>query len=132
MDVGAPSNFERILWLYDGDLGALRRDVLGVSVCDEEATRCIADIYRDTGYVLDPHTAVAYEAARRQPRDGDAPLVVLATAHPAKFPDVVEPAIGATIPTPPGLMQTYERTEFMREVPPTLAALSRELELQSA
>ena len=123
MDVGRPSNLERILWLYDGDEASLRRDVVGVSVTDLEASRCMAEVYARTGYVLDPHSAVAYEAQRRQHDDFAGPSVVLATAHPAKFPDVVESVIGRELPLPPCLARTTNSEEHMHDVPPTLDAL---------
>ena len=81
-----------------GDEDAVRADVGGASVSDRDASACIANVYRRTGYVMDPHTAVAYEAANRHDPRPDAPVVVLATAHPAKFPETVEAAIGRTVP----------------------------------
>ena len=128
MDVGAPSNLERILWLYDDDAGALRRDVVGVSVTDDQTTRCIAEVYERTGYVLDPHSAVAFAASRRHDVASDKPAVILATAHPAKFPEIVEAAIGREIPLPPGLARTPSKSEHMHEIEATLPALSIELE----
>jgi threonine synthase len=113
MDVGAPSNLERIRWLYDGDVARLRTDVRGVSVDDDETRACIADVYRRTGYVLDPHSAVAYRAAETAAARSvhRAPVVVLATAHPAKFPEVVEEAIGRTVPLPDALAVALEAEE---------------------
>lgn len=128
MDVGDPSNFERVQWLYDGDDDALRRDVIGVSVSDAEATRCIADVYERTGYVLDPHTAVGYEAAKSHNATAEEPTVILATAHPAKFPDTVEAMIGCPVPLPPGLARTRNGIETMCEMVPTLHELSAKLE----
>ncbi|MDA0328141.1 MAG: threonine synthase [Gemmatimonadetes bacterium] len=131
MDVGSPSNLERLLWLYGGDAHALRRDVTGVSVSDESATECIADVYRATGYILDPHSAVAYEAARRHDAPSNEALVILATAHPAKFPESVEDVIGRAIPVPPDLAALEHRAERMETIAPTLAALLVELEKAS-
>jgi threonine synthase len=123
MDVGHPSNLERILWLYHGDAECLRRDVAGVSVTDAAARACMEETYARTGYVLDPHSAVAYEAHRRH-HDGSAgPIVVLATADPAKFPEVVESVIGRELPLPAGLAHTTNAEEHMRDVPPHLDAL---------
>jgi threonine synthase len=114
MDVGAPSNLERIRWLYDGDVARLRTDVRGVSVDDSETRACIADVYGRTGYVLDPHSAVAYRAAETAAVGSEppgVPVVILATAHPAKFPDVVEEAIGRTVPLPDALGVALEAEE---------------------
>lgn len=124
MDVGDPSNLERIVWLYGGDDEAVRRAVDGVAVHEDEVSRCIAALHRRTGYVADPHTAVAYAAAERQNEGIDAPLVVLAAAHPAKFPETVEEAIGRTVELPPGLRGTRDRGERMTVIEPDLDALT--------
>ena len=128
MDVGRPSNLERILWLHDGDADAVRRAVDGVAVEQSEVRRCIADVYRRTGYVLDPHTAVAWVAATRHDGDGEAPVVVLATAHPSKFPETVEEAVGREIPLAPGLRAAMERQEAMVEMGPEVESLADVLE----
>ncbi len=114
MDVGAPSNLERIRWLYQGDVARLRSDVRGVSVDDDETRRCIAEVHGRTGYVLDPHSAVAYRAAETVasgPSRPSGPMVILATAHPAKFPEVVEEAIGRPMPLPAALAAALEAEE---------------------
>jgi threonine synthase len=123
MDVGAPSNFERIEWLFRDDPSALQRTVSGTSIGDAETSECIADVYRRTGYVLDPHSAVAYRAQERHPGAADAPTVVLATAHPAKFPDVVEKAIGRAVDLPAGLAAILDAEEHFDRIDPTLEAL---------
>jgi threonine synthase len=128
MDVGAPSNFERLRWLYAGDDDALRRDVRGASISDKEVRACIGGVYRRTGYVMDPHTAVAYEASRRQDPEADTPTVVLSTAHPAKFPETVEAAIGRDVPVPEALAAIATTAERMTTIEPTDAALARALE----
>ena len=60
MDVGHPSNFERMSWLYDGDLEAMRRDITGVSFTDDQVRETIRRVYETRGYLLDPHSAIAY------------------------------------------------------------------------
>ena len=100
MDVGVPSNLERLRALVP-DLPALVR---GETVSDDETLATIADVQASTGYLADPHTAVGLTAARRLRAAGEArPLVVLATAHPAKFPDAIARATGAAPPVPPAL-----------------------------
>jgi len=111
MDVGVPSNFERIRWLYHGVDAEVRQRVRGEAVTDEEGARCIERVHRSTGYVLDPHSAVAYEAASRCGAETSGPIVVLATAHPAKFPEVVEAAIGETVEVPHALAEAMARPE---------------------
>ncbi|MSR20535.1 MAG: threonine synthase [Gemmatimonadetes bacterium] len=128
MDVGDPSNLERIRWLYRDDPARLQRDVTGVSVTDAETSACIADVYASRGYMLDPHSAVGVCAHRRFPDAGRGPSVVLATAHPAKFPDVVEKAIGRSVPLPPGIAGVMEKEEHMRHISADLGALSAALD----
>ncbi len=108
MDVGDPSNFTRILHLYAEDLDALRRDLTGRRYDDDATRRAIAEVEREHGYLMDPHTAVGYLALRDALEDGDVEAVgvVLSTAHPAKFGEVVEPVIGREIDLP---LQLAER-----------------------
>ena len=110
MDVGAPSNFERMQWLYGGDLEALRRDVTGFAYEDAHVIAEIGRVHREHGYLLDPHGAIGWLAVNDMLRqDGDATGVFLATAHPAKFREVVEPAIGAPVQLPPVLEAVIAR-----------------------
>ncbi len=107
MDVGNPSNFDRILHLYDSDWQAIRHDVSG-SRHDDEATRqTILEVERKHHYLLDPHTAVGYQAARHALSQAptDTLAIVLATAHPAKFGEIVEPLIGRPVELPPALAE---------------------------
>src|SRR5690606_29964168 len=81
--------------------------------CDDEQTLAeIARVYADTGMLIDPHTAAGTLAARRLGGAGaDTPVVTLATAHPAKFPDAVERATGVRPALPPHLADLFERPE---------------------
>jgi threonine synthase len=110
MDVGAPNNFERMQALYGGDVDAIRRDVMGVAYDDARVVAEIGDVYQKHGYLLDPHGAIAWlglqEALAQNP---DATGVFLATAHPAKFREVVEPAIGAPVALPAVLEEALAR-----------------------
>jgi threonine synthase len=128
MDVGDPSNLERIRWLYRDDPDRLRREVSGVSVTDAETSDTIATIYARTGYMLDPHGAVGVRAHQRRADTGGGPSVVLATAHPAKFPDVVEKAIGRSVPLPPGIAAVMSAPEHMEHMAADLGALGRALD----
>lgn len=92
MDVGDPSNFKRMLDLYDGSLEAIQQDIAGASFTDEETQSCMKAVYEQTGYVLDPHGAVGYLGLQKN--RGTTPGIFLETAHPAKFIDVVEDTIG--------------------------------------
>lgn len=109
MDVGAPSNFERLRWLYP-EAAALRSALRAVRVDDATIRATIARRFRDYGDVFCPHTATAVhvlETLRAAGRDGD--WCVVATAHPAKFESIVEPLIGRTVDIPPALAALLRR-----------------------
>jgi threonine synthase len=101
MDVGDPSNFPRLSQLHADAIAELRGNVSGWSVSDDDTRRVIRDTYRDTGYLLDPHGAVGVAAALRARAAGECrPIVTLATAHPAKFADVIREELGIEPPMP--------------------------------
>jgi threonine synthase len=146
MDVQAPSNFERLVFeasgrdsaltrgLFEdfarhgrmtlpGELrAALRREVSAVSVSEAETAQEIARTWAGTGRVICPHTAVALHAARRLDRSAG-PVVALSTAHPAKFPEAVEAALGFAPERPPQLDGLEGRTEVFETVDPNLSAV---------
>lgn len=106
MDVGAPSNFERMMYLYGGDHGRLSAEVCGYSCSDDEIREGIREIYRNCGgYISDPHSAVAYRAAAHYGIDG----FYLSTAHAAKFAEVIGDALGVRPEIPEGLRRAQER-----------------------
>jgi threonine synthase len=111
MDVGNPSNFQRLLALYNEDIDQLRADLVGRRYDDHETKETIKAIYEEYGYVLDPHTAVAYLGLKSVVADMGASVngVALATAHPAKFREVVEEALNITVEIPERLQQTLEK-----------------------
>jgi threonine synthase len=98
-------------WLYGGDLQALRQDVTGFAYEDARVVAEIGQVYRRHGYLLDPHGAIGWLAVNDMLRTmpADAVGVFLATAHPAKFREVVEPAIGQAVPLPPVLAEAITR-----------------------
>jgi threonine synthase len=127
MDVGNPSNLERILHLYGGDLGRLRGDVGGRSVSDQETLNCICRVFHETGYVLDPHSAVGFAALEAElVLRPEVTGILLATAHPAKFAEVVEPVLGRSLPIPPELARCLEGERKVIPLDPDSEAL-REL-----
>ena len=107
MDVGDPSNFDRILHLYDGDLDVLRAHLTGHRYDDEATRRAIAEVANRHGYVLDPHTAIGWLALRDTLPNEPAGTqgIVLGTAHPAKFREIVEPVLHRTVLLPPALAE---------------------------
>jgi threonine synthase len=135
MDIQISSNFERLLFDLHGRDGKkihemmtrfraekkltlepaayaqLKREFASASCSDEDTTRSIAECYKATGELLDPHTAVGLFVARRCRANLTTPLVVLATAHPAKFPDAVKKASGLTPALPEHLKNLFTLKE---------------------
>ncbi len=139
MDIQVPSNFERYLYfLYDKDsarvidamktlsaeheinfrgplLARLQRDFLAADTNDDKIRQVIQDVYRETDYILDPHTACGYNALSQFTFD-DEVTVCLSTAHPAKFQEVIHRTLGFEPPAPKALAKLIDlprRTEFL-------------------
>ncbi len=114
MDVGNPSNLARLQFLYNNNVHTLKNDIDAVSISDEETLQEIQSIYTKTKYILDPHTAVGVAAARkaREWMTNSPPIIVAATAHPAKFLDVVEKAIGVRVPLPSALQEVENKPTY--------------------
>ena len=127
MDVGSPSNFERLYHLLP--LERLRNWVWGTSVTDEVTLARMKTVYDTHGYVACPHTAVGLEGvARYRAETGDpTPTIVLATAHPAKFPDAVEKALGVAPPREATLEALIHGETSVTALEPSLDALRRAL-----
>jgi threonine synthase len=153
MDIQVSSNFERLLFdAYDRDAGAIRALMGGLAQsgefpiapgplariretfdahsaseidCRDEMVRA----WRESAYVLDPHTAIGVSAARRGlARDPAIPMIVLGTAHPAKFPDAVERAIGRRPALPPHMDDLMRREERFTILPNDPRAVARFIE----
>jgi threonine synthase len=147
MDIQVSSNFERLLFEVnhrDGGMTAeqmmrfratglltaepdqmdvIRAVFSGARVNDDATIAVMAEEYEASGQILDPHTAVGLGAARLVRRDPTVPMIVLGAAHPAKFPDAVEQAIGIRPALPPHLADLLERPERTRTVANDLAAV---------
>lgn len=147
MDIQVSSNAERLLFeLYERNPDVLSEqmaqfrdfgrfetgdtrlagvtEVFDGAAFDDEATRAeIRRTHEITGTVLDPHSAVGVAAARQVRRDLDIAMICLATAHPAKFPDAVEAAIGIRPELPDHLHDLFERREHLVQMPHDLAAI---------
>jgi threonine synthase len=124
MDVGSPSNFERLSLLFGGGRDAMRAEIRGCPVTDDDTRRGMREVYERFGVFIDPHTAVGWVAARRCMADG-APgagagagtgagrgsphgprqVMVMSTAHPGKFLDIVRDAVGVEPELPARLAQ---------------------------
>jgi len=130
MDVGAPSNFERMRAMYGDNFESLRCDIVGAAFDDATVVAEIGDVYRRYGYLLDPHGAIAWLGLRQTLSAGERG-VFLATAHPAKFLEVVEPAIGEAVPLPPVLADAITRPRHAERLNVDYPALKRLLLAQS-
>jgi threonine synthase len=110
MDVGAPSNYERLDHLYHRDLNVFRGHVQAWSVNDRDTMETISRVDRDYGYLCCPHTAVGWKIAEAyRKKNPGIPAVVLATAHPGKFLEIVEQATGKTPVLPDALSSLMNR-----------------------
>jgi threonine synthase len=125
MDVGDPSNVERLRWLFGDDLDAFRRSVTPSVHTDDEVRATIRELSDQHGYVCDPHTAIAWLGLSRvSDVPSDAPRAFLATAHPAKFRETVEPITGRAIALPAGLAAALDRPRLVQRIAPELSALA--------
>ena len=114
MDVGNPSNLQRIQDLYNNDVDAIRADISAYDYTDEQTVEAMKEVYEKYGYVMCPHTAVAYLGINSYLADHpneDITGIFLATAHPAKFLDIVEPALNITVELPENLAKLVNRTK---------------------
>jgi threonine synthase len=115
MDVGNPSNLERLRWLFGGDIAAMRSTIVSSAHTDDEVRGAIAELYRRYGYVADPHTAIAFL--------GHGSLF-LATAHPAKFREVVEPVINKAVQLPGALAAMLAKPKAVLRIAPSLGEIA--------
>ena len=127
MDVGAPSNFERLrYWL--GDDAALRAAFVAESVDDDVIRDTIREAPRRHGVVPCPHTATGLRLLERLREAGDIrPWAVVATAHPAKFESIVEPLVGHTVEPPPALAVSLARPASAESLPAAYETLRARL-----
>jgi len=152
MDIQVSSNFERLLFeLCDRDgarvtelLQAFRADGEfdlateqqeqlarhweGACIDDEQTRAVISQTYHETGVIIDPHTAVGLGAAAARRGSDRTPMVCLATAQPAKFPDAVEEAIGVRPPLPDRLSDLFDREEHCVSLDNDLQAIERHID----
>ena len=112
MDVGDPSNFTRILELFDHQFGELKNNLSSYSITDDETRETISEVNKRFNYLLDPHGAVGYRALSQYLETHPAEKgIFLETAHPVKFYDVVEPVINAKVPLPEGMREIMKKSK---------------------
>jgi threonine synthase len=106
MDVGNPSNFVRILELFNEEFRSIKNVMSSYSFSDEETRKIIKSVLHDKNYLLDPHGAVGYGALKKYlDKHPGQKGIFLETAHPVKFYDVVEPVIGQKVPVPQSVLE---------------------------
>ncbi|MGD8427761.1 MAG: threonine synthase [Balneolaceae bacterium] len=113
MDVGNPSNFARILYLFGDDYQEIKRHIWGASFSDSDTREAVEQVYKNFDYLMDPHTAIGYRAVRKYQQvargyfgeNPSAPFIILSTAHPAKFEDVIEAVINEKVAIPQRLKE---------------------------
>ncbi len=108
MDVGNPSNFARILHLYNQSHQAISKDISGYRYKDEDVKSVVKEVFEKTGYLLDPHGAIGYMALKNYLEKNKGNGIFLETAHPAKFLETVEPIIGKKVEIPARLQKFIE------------------------
>lgn len=126
MDVGDPSNFARIIDLYGNNHKEIISHISGATYKDEEIRKAMKECYAANGYVLDPHGACGYQALTEQLQPGETG-VFCETAHPAKFKDTVEAAIGAEIAIPERLAAFMKGEKHSVEMPNDFSAFKQYL-----
>lgn len=115
MDVGNPSNWVRIMDLFDDDIDALKKILTAYSFTDQETLNAIKELYQQQKYIMCPHTAIAYLAVKKwkneHPSD-TSDAIFLSTAHPCKFPDVFPKEIAENIEIPPQLSELEDKMQI--------------------
>jgi threonine synthase len=151
MDIQVSSNFERLMFeahgrdpqpvrgamaalaqsrrftLQDRALTEMRALFTADRALEDETAAAVRTTLRETGYLVDPHTAVAIAVAEKENRDPAVPMVVLSTAHPAKFPDAVEAACGVRPALPDWLAGLDEKSERFTVLPPDQTAVENHI-----
>ena len=112
MDVGTPSNFERMMWMCDSQYEAMVAEMRGYSCTDYQIKEAVAEIYNSYGYISDPHSAVGYLATKTYSTDG----FWLSTAHAAKFCEVIEDAVGIIPELPEGLALAMDKPKVSQKM----------------
>lgn len=115
MDVGDPSNFARVLDLYNHSHNAILKDISGYMSDDNDIRKTVKDVYDRTGYILDPHGACGFEALKHSIKKEETGIF-LETAHPAKFIETVENIIGEKIEIPSKLRDFMKGTKQSTEI----------------
>ena len=124
MDVGDPSNFVRIMEIFQRQLNGLKNTLTGYTISDDETKSTLKAVYQNHNYLLDPHGAVAYSALEQYlSQNENSKGVILETAHPVKFYDVIEPIINETVPVPDSVAEQIKKKKLSTKISADVAAL---------
>lgn len=125
MDVGNPSNFERILNIFAESFEDIKSNIDGKHYTDEETKAIITAVHKEQGYILDPHSAIGYKGLKDYLVEEGKDLngVFLSTAHPAKFLEVVEPLIDGEVQIPGALQEAMNKPKQSKPIPADFDAL---------
>ena len=128
MDVGSPSNFERMQTLYGNNIDNMKADIQGIFIDDETTLSTMKQIYSDFQYEICPHTAVGIKAAQSYLENNpDSNITVLSTAHPGKFREVYAKAVGFDPVLPESLLQVKDKEKASSLIGNTLKDLKQTL-----
>ncbi len=128
MDVGDPSNFIRIMQLFDQQVHDLKQILSGYTVSDDQTKAALLTTWEGFDYLLDPHGAVAYNALQQYLlQNTNNKGVILETAHPVKFYDVIEPLIGETVPVPDSVERQIKKEKVSIKIKPGASELKNYL-----
>jgi len=117
MDVGNPSNFTRIMEIYENDYNKIKSNLCGFSFSDNQTKNAITDVYKNTGYVMDPHAAIGFLGCKEYLKtDSSVHTVFLETAHYAKFLDTVEPIIKKKIELPMQIKSVFNKNKVAFQI----------------
>jgi len=117
MDVGNPSNFIRIQEMYNNDLELFKKDFSSYSYTDEETLETMKSIFKMDGYILEPHGAIGYLGLKEELKiHSNAIGIFLETAHPIKFLDVVEPALGIKLHIPTQIESVLNNEKVSKKI----------------
>lgn len=128
MDVGDPSNFVRILEIFDHQFKGIQKAMSSYSITDEETINTIKKINKEYAYLLDPHGAVGYAALEKylSGHTGEKGIF-LETAHPVKFDNTMEKILGYPLPLPEHVKSLYQKKKISTKMDPDYDALKNEL-----
>jgi threonine synthase len=122
MDVGAPNNLPRVEAIFDNEIEQIRRVVSSAVVSDKQTVETIKSVYEQYGYLLDPHTAVAWNASEQLEDSEKYQDVIVATASPLKFAEEIEAATGIKV-------DNSKELEKLRQLPSRLFQISVEYDM---